>query len=72
MYNFLYIIYIKSGGRRGIDCFSKEKQSTSYHDVDDIMGDRLFFIYSESLEAKLSIYIFLTNSIFFFYFLYEV
>ena len=37
VYNFLYIIYIKSGGRRGIDCFSKEKQSTSYHDVDDIM-----------------------------------
>ena len=35
MYNFLYIIYIKSGGRRGIDCFSKEKQSTSYHDVDE-------------------------------------
>jgi len=35
VYNFLYIIYIKSGGRRGIDCFSKEKQSTSYHDVDE-------------------------------------
>ena len=49
------------GGRRGIDCFSKEKQSTSYHDVDDIMGDRFFFIYSESLEAKLGVKLTLTE-----------